>query len=394
MNTLLKRAAIAVCLLFPAAVPISVYAESSKEVLERFPAPQEDFQQHIQEVRSYLLDTQLEQRLSTDVTYNLPFEISASDNVPYRGKYLLIHGLNDSPAVWHDAANALVARGYDVRAILLPGHGNTPEAQLDVSYTQWLDVARAQLAFWRSSDTKFYIGGFSLGGVIATILALENDNVDGLFLFAPAYYSTKNNMLRWASLVSHFKPWVFGGMITEDNPTKYNSIPINAAAQYYKAAQYLQEVWGPRKLDMPVLMVATFDDSVVRIGSIRATFRRHFTSTNRRLLLYGNTDVQPDSFEVIRSSMNLELRILNQSHMSMMIAPDNPLFGVDGTQLVCNGNEWEVFSACMRYKDGQRWHGAEGTESPDGVPMARTTFNPDFSGLMALHDEIFSQNSQ
>ncbi|MFK8084043.1 MAG: alpha/beta hydrolase [Granulosicoccus sp.] len=365
-------------------------ADTGESLLEQFPTPQQDFQKHIEEVRDYLLDTQLESRTPADVNYNLPFEIRADQSVPYRGKYLLIHGLNDSPAVWHDGARALVERGYDVRAILLPGHGNTPETQLDVSYEQWLDVARAQLAYWRSPDTPLHIGGFSLGGVIATILALENDDIQGLFLFAPAYYSTKNSLLRWASLVSHFKPWVFGGMITEDNPTKYNSIPINAAAQYYKSAQYLQEIWGRRKLSMPVLMIATFDDSVVRVNSLRAIFQRHFSSKKRRLVLYGNDPHEVQPFEIMQTSHYPEYRILNQSHMSMMMAPDNALFGTDGTQLVCNGNEWPVYSACLFY-EGQppRWHGAEGTESPDDVPMARTTFNPDFAEVFKLHDEVF-----
>ncbi len=54
---------------------------------------------------------------------------------------------------------------------------------------------------------------------------------------------------RWAgsSLISYVKPWVFGGMIIEDNPIKYNSIPINAAVQYYKTAKYQQRSWDQQE---------------------------------------------------------------------------------------------------------------------------------------------------
>ena len=193
---------------------------ANDDLLSLFPAPKADFGLHISEMREYLLDTQLPGRSANAVEYNLPFQINANADVAYRGKYLLIHGLNDSPAVWRDVAIQLALRGFDVRAILLPGHGNTPNAQLDVSFRMWLDAARTQLEFWRSEDVPFYIGGFSLGSVIATTLALEYDSVDGLLLFAPAYYSTRNHQLRWASLVSIFKDYVFGGMIYRRQPDK------------------------------------------------------------------------------------------------------------------------------------------------------------------------------
>lgn len=346
-------------------------------------------------MRSYLLETQLSQRSAEDVQFNLPFEVLAEEGVPYRGRYLLIHGLNDSPSVWNDWAGVLSSRGYDVRAILLPGHGNTPEAQLHVRYQDWLNTAREQMQLWRQDDVAFHLGGFSLGSVIATILALEADEasepIDGLLLFSPAYVSSRNHLLRWASLVSRFKPWVFGGMIIEDNPARYNSIPINAAAQYYKTTRHLKRLWGDRALDIPVLMAASLDDSVVDVGRLRGIFQRRFSSTDRRLVLYTNeSDTAAAAGEILRSSAHQADRIVNQSHMGVLISPDNPHYGRNGGQLVCNGNEWPVFSACLYYDGDDRWRGAEGTASPDAVPMARTTFNPDFAFLVEQFDEVFS----
>lgn len=308
----------------------SAHAAAVEDVLDRFPPPRQDFERHVEEVRAYLLDTQLEGRQPSDVEYNVPFELHASAGVPYRGKYLLVHGLNDSPAVWYDVARALMNRGFDVRAILLPGHGNTPEAQLHVSWEQWLSAARMHLAYWRSPDVPMYLGGFSLGGVIATLLALEDDGID------------------------------------------------------------LQRAWNGRTLTMPVLMVETVDDSVVDVDATRHVIETRFDSQKRKLLLYANDPIGPTAHEIVRPSRYPGLRIINQSHQGMMASPQNALFGEHGTQLVCNGNEWPVFSACLYYTKGPHWHGAEGTASPDGVPVARTTFNPDFDGVMALHDEVFA----
>lgn len=356
-----------------------------------FPQPQKNFSKHIRAVEQYLLDNQMSQRRVTDVQYNVPFERDADSSVTYRGKFLLIHGLNDSPYVFSDVATMLVKRGFDVRAILLPGHGSSPEAQLTISASHWLDAAREQLRLWQDDDTTaIYLGGFSMGSVIATTLALENESIAGLLLFSPAYRSKLNSKLRWASIYSRFKPWVFGGMIIEDNPTKYNSIPINGAAQYFKLTQKLKNSWGRRKLDIPVLAIASVDDSVVDIDYLVEVFDKKFKSENKQLLLYSNLEHDELNANIeYRYSAYPTLRILNQSHQGVIMSPENPLFGKDGSVLVCNGNDWPTFSGCL-YSNENHWFGAQHTPSPDKVPVARTTYNPDFEGVFEAFDTVFS----
>lgn len=370
-----------------ALLPVASHAGEKKA---GFPQARADFNAHIDEVKQYLLATQLPQRKPEDVLYNLPFERRASESAPYRGKFLLIHGLNDSPYVFTDVANELTDRGFDVRAILLPGHGNTPEAQLDMSYVRWLKMARSHLTLWQAqSDAPVYLGGFSMGAVLATILALENNDISGLLLFSPAYQSSMNHLLRWSSIYSKFKPWVFGGMIIEDNPTKYNSIPINGAAQYYKLTKKLKNRWGRKRLEMPVLMVASSDDSVVDIGYLTKVFNKRFISERKRMLIYTNDVNKVDTQSIdYRGSAYPELRILNQSHQGVTMAPDNPLFGENGSVLVCNGNDWPTFSGCL-YSRENHWFGAQHTPSPDSIPVARTTYNADFDGVFEAFDKVF-----
>ena len=359
-----------------------------------FPEPQANFQQHTDKVRRYLQDTQMPQREINDVEFNLPFERLADVSQQYKGKFLLIHGLNDSPYVFSDVATMLTRRGYDVRAILLPGHGNTPRAQLNMSYKKWLKAARQQFSLWDDGATPMYVGGFSMGGVLATILALENDSIEGLLLFSPAYKSTMNHLLRWSGIYSRFKPWVFGGMIIEDNPTKYNSIPINGAAQYYNLTKVLRHAWakrskGKRRLSIPVLAVASVDDSVVDINFTIDWFNKRFASENKKLIVYSNDTTLTDTQYVdYRTSSHPEYRILNQSHQSVLMSADNPLFGENGSVLVCNGNDWPTFSGCL-YSDESHWYGAQHTPSPDAVPVARTTFNPDFNVVFEEFDKVF-----
>ena len=364
---------------------------NKKFALSDFPAPIENFQAHREQVREYILATQMPHREASDAEYNLPFDIEANQEVPYRGKYLLIHGLNDSPFLWKDVARELATRGFDVRAILLPGHGNTPRAQLNISYRSWLKASREHMALYREPGKNFYLGGFSLGGVIATLLAAEKTNeIDGLLLFSPAYKSIIHNSLRWAGIYSRWEPWAFGGMIIEDNPVKYNSIPINTGSQYYKTTQALKRRWPRKRLNIPVLVVASNNDSVINIQHMEDSYKRGFIA-NKYMIVYDNERAgQTDAGEGIeyRNSSYPPGRVLNQSHQSLLIAPQNPIYGKNGRILVCNGNEYPIFRACLNYQ-GDHWYGAQHTPSPDGVPVARTTYNPDFDYVMQQFDRLF-----
>ena len=366
---------------------------SSNSVSERlsFPDPETEFNQYRHKVLEYLKISSLPSRSEADIRLNLPFEMSASKDVSYRGKFLLFHGLSDSPFVWTDLARVMSERGFDVRAILLPGHGSHPRQLLDISYQRWLTAARKQFELWHVDDTPLYLGGFSLGGVIATILALEQpDDIAGLFLVSPAYHSKLDSLLRWSWLYAWFKPWMFGGLIYEDNPVKYNSIPINSGTQYYRTTQYLKNQWSDRQLSIPVLIISSLDDSVVDVEYSRRLFQKNFSSPDRKMLIYSNDkSIIEKPNEVIRRSAYLGRRILNQSHLSLVNSPNNPLFGINGRILVCNGNEYPIFMACMNSK--RHWYGAQHTPSPDGVAVARTTYNPDFNSVFDLFDQVFTQ---
>lgn len=364
---------------------------SSHDTVDPFPAIDKDFSRYRVAWQSWLTQRSMAHRSVEDIALNLPFEIAANPQVAYRGRYLLLHGLNDSAYVWRGFARELAERGFDVRAILFAGHGSTPEDMLDVRWDTWLRSARDHLAAWRQNGIPLHVGGFSMGAVLATWLALDNPDIASLFLISPAYESRLNHYLRWSGVYARFRPWVFGGMILEDNPTKYNSIPVNSGWQYYKLTRGLKRRWGWRdRIDIPVLMVMTEHDSVVNVDYTRELFRKRFVSDSRLLLTYTD-DVpphggEPGSTEVFRQSAFPDSRILNQSHLGLMYPPDDSLFGERGSVLVCNGNEYPIFMACMR--SSQHWYGAQHTPSPDGVAVARTTYNPDWSTVMEQFDKV------
>ena len=63
---------------------------------------------------------------------------------------LLMHGFTGSPAHMRKLGEALHARGFAVRGILLPGHGGVPEDVRGVRWQDWLLAARSSKDSWYS----------------------------------------------------------------------------------------------------------------------------------------------------------------------------------------------------------------------------------------------------
>jgi len=106
------------------------------------------------------------------------------------GAILLIHGYNDSPQSVASMAAALNARGWTVWAPLLPGHGRTLQAFGASRAEEWIRASREALAQLRASHDRVAVGGLSMGGAIAFILAAEHPDVVAVLAFAPYVHAS------------------------------------------------------------------------------------------------------------------------------------------------------------------------------------------------------------
>lgn len=104
---------------------------------------------------------------------------------PRAGAVLLLHGYNDSPQAVATLAATLHARGWSVRAPLLPGHGRTLQAFAASGAGAWMDAARQEFAALRATHDEVAVGGLSMGGAIAFVLAGEHSDVRAVMAFAP-----------------------------------------------------------------------------------------------------------------------------------------------------------------------------------------------------------------
>lgn len=98
----------------------------------------------------------------------------------------LSHGFTATSAEVRLLAQRLHAAGYTVAGPLLPGHGTAPE---DLNRTTWRDWVRDGEAVYgrlAARCEKVFVGGESMGGVLALHLAAEHPEAAGAMAYAPA----------------------------------------------------------------------------------------------------------------------------------------------------------------------------------------------------------------
>ncbi len=135
-----------------------------------------------------------ERRFDAAYTRNADGIIAGAEPItltgPRKGAVLLLHGYNDSPQAMASVASALHARGWTVRVPLLPGHGRNLRAFAASGADQWIDDARRELAGLTTSHPQVAVGGLSMGGAIALLLAAEQPAVCAVIVFAPYLHAS------------------------------------------------------------------------------------------------------------------------------------------------------------------------------------------------------------
>lgn len=107
-----------------------------------------------------------------------------------RKAVLCIHGFTGSPGLYRKLGRRLTTEGFTVSAPLLPGHGTSPEALIQVTEHHW--IAAANIEYERLADKyeRVDIVGLSLGGAIATLLAAyhaDEASLGQVIIMSPGY---------------------------------------------------------------------------------------------------------------------------------------------------------------------------------------------------------------
>jgi len=103
---------------------------------------------------------------------------------------LLSHGYTATAAEVRLLAERLHEKGYTVAAPLLAGHGTKPADLNKVTWRDWVSSAEETYAQLTAHCERVFVGGESMGGLVALRLASIHPEAAGVLLYAPAIQLT------------------------------------------------------------------------------------------------------------------------------------------------------------------------------------------------------------
>lgn len=327
----------------------------------------------------------------SELLKNAPFELKpAGVESPTKG-IILVHGLGDSPWSFVDIAQKFADKGYLVRSLLLSGHGSRPADLLSVDVSDWEMTVQNQIEIMKKEVNHLSLGGFSTGANLVTTYANDDEEIEALYLFSPAFKSdTALDFL--APTSASITDWIYQGDPEKHaNIVRYNTVPLNGFAQYYWSSYDVRNSLNNKSFDRPAFLAVTQDDSVVDVQRVLSLFEKKFTNVNSKFIWFGDEISSKDSRVVKLKSRLPAYNISNFSHMSLLFKKDNPYYGSEGSYRMChNGSDENPYDECIASKD--IWYSAWGYYE-EGKVHARLTFNPHFEQMFEYAETIMDPQS-
>ncbi|MDY0018698.1 MAG: alpha/beta fold hydrolase [Anaerolineae bacterium] len=166
---------------------------------------------------------------------------------------LLFHGFATTTSEVRLLARFLHGQGYTVAAPLLPGHGTTPQEMNRCCWQEWAEAGTRAYRELSAVCKQVFVGGESLGGLLALYTAIVHPEVTGVLTYAPALLLTSRTRSVWARLLAPFVP------ISKKPPSRpshadaywqgYTVRPVHAAAELlrlqHEVRTHLPEISQP-----------------------------------------------------------------------------------------------------------------------------------------------------
>lgn len=314
--------------------------------------------------------------------YVAPFELTHPNN---QKAVLLIHGLTDSPFTFHSLAADLYAQGYDVRTMLLPGHGTAASDLKETDYRDWQQHVRYAISRTASDYSDFAVLGYSTGAALATteIAARRPDNLAALVLIAPATQSHSEKA--WLAKWLDWLPWVdWVDKAADLDLAKYESFPLHAVTLVEQAMADMREASLPASL--PTLVIASDVDATINSQVTYQLLSRWAQARTAPLAL---RVYAPDTLTALPESIDVtEVTTLNgvidMSHIGLLNPPDHPYYGKAGVFRNCDTylDDITAFTHC---KTTDTPHFGERSQAnlAAHTPLIRVSFNPDYDPMTA-----------
>jgi esterase/lipase/1-acyl-sn-glycerol-3-phosphate acyltransferase len=185
---------------------------------------------------------------------------------------LLSHGYKSAPAEMNDLALHLNSKGFTVYVLRLKGHGTTPEDMKTRTAEDWIYSYVIGYEILSRNKAKIFLGGFSMGGLLALVSARNLPN-SGIITISAALHINdfKFRFVRLAKIVTEAY-----GNITKTSKDFIEDIPenpdINYKKHYFVSMEELSELMKIAekelpKIKSPILAIQGKEDPIVKQSS-------------------------------------------------------------------------------------------------------------------------------
>lgn len=206
-----------------------------------------------------------------------PYELAGRGGMAEHG-VLVIHGFTGSPGQLRPLADAINARGYLVSGIRLPGHLTTLEDMARVSWSDYLDSARAGFDALAARCADVSVVGLSMGGLLSLLLCAERD-VRACAVLSAAVVQ-RNKLARFAPALKYVMPRVIrwpksavnrGADFLNEYDYGYSGLPVRRVADLMRLSRMARGALCD--VNCPLLVVQSWKDETVNPVSAEIIMR-------------------------------------------------------------------------------------------------------------------------
>jgi carboxylesterase len=194
---------------------------------------------------------------------------------------LCIHGFTGAPYEVEPLAEYLTKHTDWIFSVpTLPGHGENLSLK-DIHYHQWIEHAEAELKKLIDTCDRVYVIGFSMGGMIASLLAAKYPVDKLVLLSAAAYYINPKQMASEikSMIVDLFKGNLENNEFFKRYKRKIKATPIKATFQFRRLVSYIKPLLP--QVEVPTLIAQGECDGIVPPKSAEYLYRTISAKTKR-----------------------------------------------------------------------------------------------------------------
>lgn len=186
---------------------------------------------------------------------------------------LLSHGYTATTAEVRLLASHLHQQGYTISGPLLPGHGVDPQTLNRCRWQDWVKAISEAYDHLAARCERVFVGGESMGALLALYLAGEQPEIAGILTYAPALRVPRMTTLK-AHLVAPFIRTTPKRTLHYDADGKWQGYKVNPIPAFLQLTSLQRQVHRRlAQIRQPLLVVQGRLDRAVDLVGVGILYR-------------------------------------------------------------------------------------------------------------------------